>query len=597
MAGLAQHASRAGGGGPVPLGAAIDRLFERIVRWREWAIPAAIVALAAALRLWSIGHDVPNPFYDAAVRSMGLSWHNFFFGALDPGGQAAIDKPPIDLWLQVAATKLLGFNRVALALPEGLGGIAAVAMLYAAIARACGRLAGSIAALALAVLPIAVLTARSDTMDSVMSALLVAALWAAVVGAQRRRGRWALVSAALVGLAFNVKLLQALVPLPALALLWLSAGPPGADRRLPARATGIATGAITRSALRLAAGCAAALVTVALAWALIASLTPASQRPLPEGSRDGSIFHAIFVYNGLERLTGKSHEAVPYGSSSPAGPLRLLSSASPYYGRLIGYALVVTLLLGAVALALWRRERERGRGLWPLAPPDALAASIGDPADAERCVRRLVLSLVVWVAVCAVLFSFMSKLQPRYLEALSPGLAGAFGVAAAFVLARADRAAIRSIADRRRLPAGARPAALTLVLAALAAQPLLYSIQLIETNTTDANPSGSGSQYYRYLHAHRAGARYEAAASNPLAVVGLIAADGQPVLLLRTLDGIRVSVQQLRQLVGEGAVRYAILPNRCRPGHYCTPTTAWTLRNSVEVMPGLYRYLPADRLR
>ena len=151
---------------------------------RSFALLLGIVLVAAVLRLWSIELQALNPFYDAAVRSMGLSWHNFFFGALDPSGKLAIDKPPVDLWLQVS-TKLLGFNRDALALPEALGGIAAVALLYAAVTRACGRVAGGIAALALAVLPIAVLTSRSDTMDSVMSALTIAALWSAIVAVQR----------------------------------------------------------------------------------------------------------------------------------------------------------------------------------------------------------------------------------------------------------------------------------------------------------------------------------------------------------------------------------------------------------------------------
>jgi len=542
-------------------GRAIDWGFARLLAWRVWAVPAAIVALGGALRLWGIGHDVPNPIYDAAVRSMGLSWHNFFFGALDPSGQVAIDKPPLDLWLQVASTKLLGFDRTALALPEALAGTAAVAMLYAALTRACGRLAGSIAALAYAVLPVAVLTARSDTMDSVMSMLLVAALWSALVGLQRRRARWAIASAALVGLAFDVKLLQALVPLPALALLWWGS---------------VRAGEPLRSRLRLAAQCATGLIAVALAWALVASLTPAGQRPVPQGSHNGSIFRAMFVYNGVERLTGKSHEPIPYGDSSPPGALRLLSTASPFYGKLIGFALLASLLLAALALVLWRREGRRG--LWPLAPgAERLSA-----AEGERCVRALALSLVVWLGVSWLLFSFMSKLQPRYLEALSPGVAAAFGIAAAFVLARAGRA----------LPAAARTPALVLVLALLAVQPLLYSVQLIETNTTDANPTGSGVQYYRYLHAHRDGARYEAATSNPLAAVGLIAADGQPILFLRTLDGIRVSVAQLRALVREGAVRYAIIQRGCVPRHFCTPTTRWTQQNAVQVLPGLYRYLP-----
>ncbi len=43
---------------------------------------------------------------------MGLSWHNLFYGAFDPGGTLSIDKPPIDLWLQVLSTKLLGFSSV-----------------------------------------------------------------------------------------------------------------------------------------------------------------------------------------------------------------------------------------------------------------------------------------------------------------------------------------------------------------------------------------------------------------------------------------------------------------------------------------------------
>jgi 4-amino-4-deoxy-L-arabinose transferase-like glycosyltransferase len=77
---------------------------------RSIALPAAIVAIAAVLRLWTIKLDAQNPFYDAAVHSMSLSWHNFFFGALDPSGKLANDKAPVDLWLHVVSTKLISFN-------------------------------------------------------------------------------------------------------------------------------------------------------------------------------------------------------------------------------------------------------------------------------------------------------------------------------------------------------------------------------------------------------------------------------------------------------------------------------------------------------
>src|SRR5881409_2922478 len=69
---------------------------------------AGIVCLAAVLRLSSLRAVPDNLFYDAAVRSMSRSWHNFFYAAFEPGGKVAIDKPPIDLWLQVVSVELLG---------------------------------------------------------------------------------------------------------------------------------------------------------------------------------------------------------------------------------------------------------------------------------------------------------------------------------------------------------------------------------------------------------------------------------------------------------------------------------------------------------
>ena len=54
----------------------------------EWAAVALITLGAAVLRLLHIGQVPPDPFYDAAVRSMGLSWHNFFFGAFEPAEPA-----------------------------------------------------------------------------------------------------------------------------------------------------------------------------------------------------------------------------------------------------------------------------------------------------------------------------------------------------------------------------------------------------------------------------------------------------------------------------------------------------------------------------
>src|ERR1700716_1007686 len=186
----------------------------RPVRQWEWAALAAITVAAAVLRLLYIGRVSPDPFYDAAVRSMGLSWHNFFFGAFEPGGSVSIDKPPVDLWLQVASVKLFGFSSTTLKLPEVIAGTASVPLLFAAVRRIWSPTAGLAAALALAVLPVDVITSRSDTMDAVMMVLIVLALVLLVRAAETGHNRWLLAAADALGVLFDVKLLYSLVALP-----------------------------------------------------------------------------------------------------------------------------------------------------------------------------------------------------------------------------------------------------------------------------------------------------------------------------------------------------------------------------------------------
>src|ERR1700719_711144 len=119
----------------------------------QWAAVALIAAVAAVLRLIDIGQVSPDPYYDAAVRSMSLSWHNFFLGAFEPGGSVSIDKPPLDLWLQVASVKLFGFTSTALKLPEALAGTLSVPLLFGGLRPVFGVRAALAAALAMAVLP------------------------------------------------------------------------------------------------------------------------------------------------------------------------------------------------------------------------------------------------------------------------------------------------------------------------------------------------------------------------------------------------------------------------------------------------------------
>jgi 4-amino-4-deoxy-L-arabinose transferase-like glycosyltransferase len=603
---------------------------------RRWKFALlAVTLLAAVLRLVRLRYVPQDEYYDAAVRSMTLSLHNFLYGAFEPGGSASIDKPPLDLWLQVISVKLLGYGPTTLKLPEALSGAAAVPLLYDLVRRVCGRCAGLAAATVLALLPLSVVTSRSDTMDSVMMALLVATAWLALRAAQREQQRWLLAAAAVLGLAFNVKLFEALVPLPALVLfVWLC------WRGVPLR---------TR-VLRLA-GAGAVFVAVACAWLVVVSLTPTHDRPYPIGSTNGSVWNAVFVYNGVDRLIkAPQHTTFPATSSSQptasaaaagattpgpappaatvshAGPLRLFAHNAIDYGGLIGTALFAALLLGALALLPAARKRLR------LDHGAATQAVIA---------RSALLAIASWLLIGYALFSFAGRVHPRYLEAFTPAVAVALGVsmvvlgrrsrlppsrfilplallacviesaagsgslrrAGLYLVALIGIAAVLSALGllRRsghapRLPQWATPAAVASVLltAVLALVLLNDDLRLIAHDSgvqADAVtlPTSLVKPLSAFLLSHQDGAHYEAAISAPTLAAPLIIRGLRPVLLLTSVSARPlVTLAQLRRDATLGKVRYVFIHGACptrrdpaRPA--CSVAAVWTRRHSKDI--------------
>ena len=186
------------------------------------AVPAlAPIALAAVLNTWALGQNgYANVYYSAGVKSMLLSWHNFFFLAADPAGLVSIDKPPLGLWVQAASARLFGFAPLSLLLPQALMGVAAVAALYAIMHRRYGTLAASAGALTLAVFPAFVAVSRDNNVDTLLILFMTLACGAALRATESGRLRTLLVAAVLVGLAFNTKMLEAYLIVPGLALAY-----------------------------------------------------------------------------------------------------------------------------------------------------------------------------------------------------------------------------------------------------------------------------------------------------------------------------------------------------------------------------------------
>jgi len=193
----------------------------------------AVLVAAAALRLWRLDQNgFGNEYYTAGVRSMSLSWHNFFYNSFDPAGFISVDKPPLALWIQVASVKLFGFHALSVLVPQALEGVAAVVLLYHLVGRISGAAAGLLAALFLALTPVSVAIDRSRNTDSCLVLVLLLAAWALTLAAERGSPGLLALAMALVGLGFNVKMLAAFVVLPTFALVYFVGAPVEWRRRV-----------------------------------------------------------------------------------------------------------------------------------------------------------------------------------------------------------------------------------------------------------------------------------------------------------------------------------------------------------------------------
>jgi 4-amino-4-deoxy-L-arabinose transferase-like glycosyltransferase len=259
-----------------------------VVPWHRAAL-GAILALAAFLNFYALDRiGYGNTFYAAAVRSMTESWHNFFFNSFDPGGFVTIDKPPLGFWFQVASAKIFGYSGLSLMLPQALAGVLSVWLLYYLVARVFGKTAGLLAALILAVSPVAVVDSRNNIIDSTLALFLLLGAWAVSRAVENGKLRWLLLAALFVGLGFNVKMLEAYLVVPALGLTYLL----GAPVRWRVRIGHLLLATVV-------------LLVVSLSWATAVDLTPASQRPWVDSTSTNSELDLAIGYNGLDRLLGR----------------------------------------------------------------------------------------------------------------------------------------------------------------------------------------------------------------------------------------------------------------------------------------------------
>jgi 4-amino-4-deoxy-L-arabinose transferase-like glycosyltransferase len=262
------------------------------------AFVIAIMGLSLVLHLYHIDSlGDANAYYTAAVESMLKSWSNFFFAVAEPGGSVTVDKPPLGLWIETIFAYFLGVSGVSVSLPNILAGVFGIPVLYYLVKKYAGELAGLVAGLVMAITPVFVATNRNNTMDGMLVFVLLLAAWAFVHATETGKARWLMLGAFIVGLGFNIKMMQAFLPLPAFYALYFLGSKEG----------------WVRKTMNLAVAT-VLLLAVSLSWAVVVDLTPADQRPYIGSSDDNTVMGLIFGHNGISRLESNR------GGTPPSGP-------------------------------------------------------------------------------------------------------------------------------------------------------------------------------------------------------------------------------------------------------------------------------------
>jgi 4-amino-4-deoxy-L-arabinose transferase-like glycosyltransferase len=248
--------------------------------------------------------------------------------------------------------------------------------------------------------------------------LLVAA-WAVIRAAETGKLRWLLLCALIVGIGFNIKMLEAYLVVPAFGLLYLLAAPTSIRKRVGHLAVALIL-----------------LLVVSFSWALAVDLTPASLRPHVGSTQDNSEIGLALGYNGLQRLLGLGGAAAPAnrqpsGSRQPA-PINGNAGPAPTGGYVVagngtwnapGNAVPVPFHLFTEPLA--------GQSGWLL--PLALFGMISlvklrrPRPQSDRTLQALIL-WGMWLLTMGIFFSVAGFIHEYYLTVMAPALAALCGI-------------------------------------------------------------------------------------------------------------------------------------------------------------------------
>ncbi|MFJ6897963.1 ArnT family glycosyltransferase [Streptomyces hokutonensis] len=359
----------------------------------RWSLPAlvAIMVLAAVLYSWNLTGSSLNSFYSSAIYSGTQSWKAWFFGSLDAGNFITVDKPPFSLMVMGLSCRIFGFGTWQMMLPEVAAALGTIWILHSSVKRYFGHVAATIAALVLALTPITVAINRDNNPDTLLVLLMVAGAALGLRAVRTEKLLPLVGSAVCFGFAFNTKLLQGYIALPAVFAVYLFASKLGWKKKL----------------VQLA------VATVALAvssfwWATAVSLVPAADRPYIGGSTDGTAWDLIMGYDGFGRVFGGEGNGGGGGGGGGGGTFAGTAGLGRMFNDILGGQISWLLPFSAIALI-------------------AGLVLVGRTPRTDAT-RAALIMWGGWTLLHYVTFSMaQGTMHPYYTTALAPGIAALCG--------------------------------------------------------------------------------------------------------------------------------------------------------------------------
>ena len=596
----------------------------------KWTLPVLLVLTGGLYLFGALHNGMANSYYAAAVQAASQDWTAWLFGSLDAANYVSIDKPPLATMVMGLSTRLFGFSSFSMLLPSVLAGVGSVWLVYGAVKRQFGFTSAVIAGATLMLTPVAALMFGFNNPDAILTLMLTASGYAFLRSLEGKRPLlWLGLAGLFTGLAFNAKMLQGLMVLPAMVLVYLVfAKPPIVTRFLHVMFAGVITTMST------------------LWWSVLVWLTPAGSRPWVGSTNDNNIWSLIFGYNGLGRLLGGrggGGGTPPRGGADGAAALQAAGNTTQTatdgvgmmpggmgggpggghgpggtgfggqtgifrifnndFGPNIAWLLVLALAGGGLLLWILRKTPRTNRG------------------------RAAVIFWMLWLLIHIVIFSMTSGvIHPYYVVVMAPAVAALVGISLPFlwgaytrrkpyawllpvlvgvtavttviILGYADTMTwlmwivgllgivgmigllVNLYTPRRWL----QNSAIVTALAACTLAPTVYTLATANVAHTGSIPtagpsstamrgsnnetSQADSQLVQYLlqHQHSATWLVAVASANESAAIQLTS--GQPVMAVGGFNGsdTPLTLEQFKQLVKAGKVRYYASSSHSRGG-------------------------------